>query len=81
MISVHRQDQVLQLLFLGEIFFLVIDDMDYPKQVYHFQIPRTAHARDFSPERFCNWYSNFFHTARGAINQHLLLWMNVSIVT
>ena len=80
MISVHSQDQVILLPVLGEIFFLVINDMVCPKRAHHLQIPRAAHRRDFRPERFGNLHGKRSHTTRGAIDQNLLPWLNVSFV-
>src|SRR5436309_10235454 len=80
MISVHSKNEVIPLPIFGEIFLGVINDLVCANRAYHVHIPRAAHASDFSPERFGNLHRKRPHTTRRTINQHLLSWLNASLV-
>src|SRR2546423_4116318 len=80
MISVHGQNQVITLPIFGEIFLHVINDVVCPNRAHHVHIPRAAYAGDFSSKCFGNLHRKRPHTARCTIDQHLLSWLNVSLV-
>ena len=77
MISINRQDQVILLPILGEIFFSVINDMVCPKRARLVQIPGAAHGSDFSAELFGNLHRKRPHPTRRTIDQNLLPRLNL----
>src|SRR6266567_6174891 len=80
MISVRSKNQVIPLSILGEICLRVINDMVCPNRAHHFHFACAAYGGDFSPKRFGNLHRKCPHAAGRTIDQHLLPWLNVSLV-
>jgi hypothetical protein len=65
----------------GKIFFGVVNDMVCAKGMHHRNIPRTAHASYFSPERFGNLHCKATDTSGGTIDQYILPCLNLPCVS
>ena len=75
-------DQLYDLLpVLGEIFYLVIDNVICSQGAYRFQFPRTAHRGDFIPKRFGDLHGKCSAAAGCAINQNLLFRLSAPFYT
>src|SRR3990172_2795245 len=74
------KNQVITLSVFGEIFLRVINDLVCANRAHHVQIPRAAHASDFSLERFGNLHRKRTHTTGRTINQNLLPRLNLSFI-
>src|SRR6266566_8816866 len=80
MVSVRSKNQVILLSIVGEIFLHVINDMVCPNRAHQVHIPRAAYGGDFSSKCFGNLHRKGTHAAGRTIDQHLLSWLNVSLV-
>ena len=76
MIGIRSENQIVTLLAAREIFARVIDDLICANRSRRVHIPRAAHGSNFSAERFGNLDRERTHTARRAIDQNLLAWLD-----
>src|SRR5712692_8864448 len=80
MIRHEVENQVVVLSTCREILSRIIDDVICADGSDHFNVPRTAHARNFRAERLGDLHSERTHASRGAIVQDLLPRLNLSLV-
>src|SRR5437588_5965605 len=81
MISVNSKNEVIPLPIFGEIFLHVINDLVCTKRAHHIHIPRAAHGRDESSERFGKLHRKRPYPTTRTINQHLVSWLYLSFRT
>src|SRR6266567_155387 len=80
MIRHEVENQIVMLSAFCEVLSGVIDDVICADGSNHFNVPRTAHARNFSAERLGDLHSERTHASRCTIDQDLLPWLNLSLV-
>src|SRR5271165_1434028 len=81
MMGIRAHDQIVTLPAPREIFLSVINDMVCANRSRDVYIPGAAHGSDFRPERFGDLDRKCTHTARRAINQNLVAWLDPSLIT
>src|SRR6266851_4085053 len=80
MIRHEVENQVVVLSTCREILSGVINDTIRSDGSDHFNVPRTANARNFSAERLGDLHSERTHASRCTIDQDLLPRLNLSLV-
>ena len=80
MIRHEVENQIVMLSTFREILSGVINDVICADGSDHFNVPRTANARNFSAERLGDLHSERTHASRRTVNQDLLPRLNLPLV-
>src|SRR5438067_5712651 len=79
MIRHEVENQVVVLSTFREVLSGVINDVICADGSNHFNVPRTANARNFSAERLRDLHSERTHASRRTVDQYLLPRLNLSL--
>src|SRR5712671_2916981 len=80
MIRHEVENQIVMFSTFREILSGVIDDVIRADGSDHFNVPRTANARNFRAERLGDLHSERTHASRRTVDQDLLPRLNLSLI-